>query len=199
VITGEDFELSVYGSISGSSQWKVYRYAVYENAEWEYAQYHWVQVNSYDKVIDSSGFKWGSAVGRSYTLNREPGTYKFTFVFLDYSAIHRGYGVAVDIEIKVKNRCPLINEINEYIQAQPDESFKNENGNHKIAFNNKLLVVDEFIFDCKYATAINKLKFDIRDKVEKWVVENVVQGELLEMIDALIRCLEERLAKDTCG
>lgn len=117
---------------------------------------------------------------------------------MDYSAIHQGYGVAVDVEVKVKNRCPLINEINEYIQAMPDESFKNENGNLKIAFNNKLLVVDEFISDCKYATAINKLKFDVRDKVEKWVEEINAEAELLELIDTLIKCLEERLVEDSC-
>jgi hypothetical protein len=194
IYEGEDFFLSVEGELLQVTSWGLYRYAVLENAEWYYDSNHNVIVTSYDAMIDYVKYSWGSTLSKSYALNKEEGTYQYTLVFSDYRYIHRAYGVAVDIEFDVKKKCVPPEEIDRYIQSLPDIAFKNDNGNLKKAFHEKIKVVYDQMHEERYQNSIDKLEHDILDKIHKWITDEDAREELVEMVETLIECLERLIA-----
>lgn len=189
----EDFEIKIKATITSSFRWKVYIYGVYENADWHYDSNHHVVISSYDRVIEKSGFKWGSGITKTYTLNREEGEYTYTFLFIDASAIHRAYGLAVDIDVIVKPRVPTTGDIDDYIQSLPDDSFKNDNGNLKKALHNKLKALQHQIEVEDYESAVGKLPSDIMDMIDKWITDDDAKKELIEMSELLLKWIEDQL------
>ncbi|UCF09155.1 MAG: PQQ-like beta-propeller repeat protein [Thermoplasmata archaeon] len=96
----------------------------------------------------------------------------------------------------------LLDEIIEYILNLEDECFKNNADNRKNALVNKLEEVREMILSGDYEGAINKLKNDIRAKMDgqvdgdsnnDWIICQDAQEDLTEMIDRLVNYLESLL------
>jgi len=187
IIENEDFELTVTGSLSNASGSGLYTYAVYEDARWYYDSDHRVVITDYENIIDAGGYSWGFSFSKTYIQNREFGEYQFTFIFNDMRRIHDYYGVAVELRIKVIDPFRDLCDIGGYIQSLPDSIFKNNNGNLKIALANKFCVAGKMLGDEKYHPALQKLNYDIRDKIEKWVTDSPIQEHLLKVIDTLNR------------
>jgi hypothetical protein len=187
IFSDEDFEIGVNGELVGDSAWGLYRYALYENAQWYYDSNHRAIITSYDKIIEISGYNWGFTFSKTYIQNKTAGDYSYTFIFNDMRQIHNYYSVVVDLEITVQRTYSTPCDIGRYIQTLPDEDFKNDNENLKIALKNKLCVVGKMLAEEFYFAAKQKLEHDIRDKIDKWVEREDTRIELLDMIDRLLR------------
>jgi hypothetical protein len=92
----------------------------------------------------------------------------------------------------------LLDKIIEYILDLPDECFKNNADQRKNALVNKLEEVRQMMLDGDYQGAIDKLKNDIRPKMDgegknDWIICEEAQNDLTEMIDELIEYLESKL------
>lgn len=98
-----------------------------------------------------------------------------------------------NLEIYYKHIVFSTDDIDDYIQALPDDCFKN--ANNKNTLSNKLSVVQNLIDDGKYQQAINKLENDILPKVDgvgsnDWVTCPDAQDDLVAMMHSLIEYLE---------
>jgi hypothetical protein len=99
VPAAESFEVVVEGYIDGASSWDTSAYQFLQNASWSYDGQH--KVNAVGNVLDAKGFNWGGTFGKTYKLTREPGTYRYTFIFGSRSGQHGYYDVAVDAQVTV--------------------------------------------------------------------------------------------------
>lgn len=96
---GEPFEITVEGYIEGAGAWDTSAYKLLENATWSYSDTH-MAIASGD-VLDVKGLNWGGSFSKTYQFSREPGVYRFTFLFGSRSHQHGYYDVAVDAEVTV--------------------------------------------------------------------------------------------------
>ena len=109
-------------------------------------------------------------------------------------------GIGTDTgEVTVISPGEAISIINQYIQDLPGDAFKNNAGQRKIAFSNKLAEVLEMINAGDYQAAIIKLQNDIRAKADgyvdgnpknDWIRVSAAQQEICLMVDDLIAYLE---------
>jgi parallel beta-helix repeat protein len=92
--------------------------------------------------------------------------------------------------------------IDEYIQGLPDDAFKNNPGQRKKAFSNKLGAVIKLIEEEEYQEAKDKLQHDIRAKADghvdgdlknDWITDETAQQDICGMIDEVIEYLETLL------
>lgn len=184
-VAGEDFELEIEGTFTGTGSVPVFAYALYEDAEWSYDAKHRVVVSS-GTLLDGSTFNWGTGLEKEYTLNRTAGVYKFTFIWGDRRVFHNFYDVAVDLYVEVQDPCPPTpDDIIDYIEDQDDDCF----GPIKKALINKLRAVGKQIDEGAYHGAAQKLGEDVLYKIEKWVKCPNVRAELEAMVLALITYL----------
>jgi len=93
-----DFDVNVGGAISAGSAFDVYAYTVYENAVWSYNENHMVEISS-GNLVDGRGFNFGARHNASYTFNKPPGIYTYTYVFGLRKMGHNYFDVAVDITV----------------------------------------------------------------------------------------------------
>lgn len=89
--------------------------------------------------------------------------------------------------------------INDYIQALPEECFKNNAASRKDTFANKMAVISKMIDADKTDAALSKLLNDIRAKMsgdsdgkpqDDWITDPTAQKDLCMMIDDLMAFLE---------
>jgi hypothetical protein len=95
-----DFDVNVGGAISAGSAFDVYAYAVYENAVWSYNQNHMIEISS-GNLVEGRGFNLGAAHAGTYTFNKPPGVYTYTYVFGFRKMGHNYFDIAVDVTVIV--------------------------------------------------------------------------------------------------
>lgn len=80
------------------------------------------------------------------------------------------------------------------VDSIPNHGFINNPEQRRNALHNKINAVEKMIEEGNYKGAINKLEFDIKDKLEKWLVdgyqkenlEQLLKVEVIELIQAII-------------
>jgi len=97
--------------------------------------------------------------------------------------------------IKINPNTKLLHD---GVDSIPDHGFINNPEQHRNALHNKIEAVEKMIEQDNLKGAVNKLKFDIKDKLEKWLVddyqkENPEQLSKVEVIE-LIRAVIDRLS-----
>lgn len=92
-----------------------------------------------------------------------------------------------------------IKNLNDYIQSLPDSAFKNNPKQRKNALKNKIEEVFTKIESQEYQDAINKLRNDIRAKVDgnekakNWIISQDAQEQICDVVDSLISFLRSLL------
>jgi hypothetical protein len=113
-----------------------------------------------------------------------------------------GYVVGGIDNFELEAGVPTTDDIDDYIQNIPNDCFKNNPGNRKNTFHEKLDEVQTLIDNGEYQEAINQLQNDIRAKADgsqggnpnnDWITCEDAQAELCAMIDALIAYLQTLL------
>ena len=109
-------------------------------------------------------------------------------------------GIGTDSrDVTVISPGEAISIINQYIQDLPVNAFKNNAGQRKNAFSNKLGEVLDLLNAGDYLAAIVKLQNDIRSKADgsvdgnpknDWIKVPAAQQEICSMADDLIAYLE---------
>ena len=97
--------------------------------------------------------------------------------------------------IKINPNTKLLHD---GVDSIPDHGFINNPEQCRNALHNKIEAVEKMIEQDNLKGAVNKLKFDIKDKLEKWLVddyqkENPEQLSKVEVIE-LIRAVIDRLS-----
>jgi PKD repeat protein len=140
------------------------------------------------------------ATGTTITTHTysEPGTCNVTLTVTDDDG-----GVSiVTTTVTVVRAEEGVGAIDDYIQNSADDAFKNNPGQRRNAFSEKLAEATELIDAADYQDAIDMLQHDIRAKVDgsvdgnpknDWITDPEVQQEICAMIDDLIAFLETLL------
>jgi hypothetical protein len=125
----------------------------------------------------------------------EPGTYEVNFEIEDDDGGVGSDTTTVNV-ISAGKACAMIND---YIRDLTSDSFKNNADQRKKAFSNKIRVASRMIEEGDYQSAIDKLKNDIRAKMDgyvdgksnnDWIEDSPMQVDICMMIDDLIAYLE---------
>jgi hypothetical protein len=128
----------------------------------------------------------------------EPGTYTITLAVMDDD---EGVGTNT-LVVTVMTGEEATTVVKNNIQIYPDEAFKNNPGQKKKTFSNKLDAVIKQIFEGNYQEAIDKLRNDIGAKADgalggnpnnDWITDPEAQDDLWTMIGDLIDYLETLL------
>jgi Tol biopolymer transport system component len=96
---------------------------------------------------------------------------------------------------------PNIKLLHDAIDLIPNSGFKINAIQRRNALHNKIDEVEMKILDRDYADAINKLNNDIRDKFEKWLLDDylketplqISKTEIIELVDEIINRLSKEL------
>ncbi len=124
-----------------------------------------------------------------------PGTYEAVLDVLDDDG---GIGSAAT-SVKVMTAKEAVDFIDDYIQALPESFFKQPSDNRKATLSDKLDAVRQILDGETAAATANKLRNDLRAKMDgslgenpnnDWILEAEAQGDLCLMIDELIKYLE---------
>jgi len=85
-----------------------------------------------------------------------------------------------------------LEDLLEEISHLPDDAFKNSKAakGHRTALCNKVEAVINQVEAGAYKGAINKLEHDIKDKIEKWIVEDEAE-DLIDGVEDIIDTLQE--------
>lgn len=107
-------------------------------------------------------------------------------------------------EIKIQYKDEVLTEFNPSIKLLhdavyliPDYGFVNNPEQRRKALHNKIDAAEKMINQGNFKGAVNNLKFDIKDKFEKWLIddyqkEDILQlskVEVIELIDEIIHRL----------
>lgn len=190
---GTDFEITITASCN-----RTYWYSLREDAQWNYVDEtsHLLEFTD-GGTIHELDWHYRQPYVKTFTFNLPEGTYHFTFYVEAYGAHHAKPGVAVDFDVVVESACDLsVAGIDEYIQALPTTTFKNNKKSRKNTLGSKLGVVQAMIDDGRCDEARDKLVNDIRGKVDgvgknDWITDPIAREEILAMIDTLVECLSE--------
>lgn len=130
--------------------------------------------------------------GHTYTA---PGTFE---TILDVIDDDGGMG-SVTASVKVMTAQEAVGFIDAYIRALPGSFFRQPGANRKSTLSNKLDALKHILDGENTQAAINKLRDDLRDKMDgsvggnpnnDWILDAEAQGQLCLMIDELIKYLE---------
>ncbi len=124
-----------------------------------------------------------------------PGTYTVTVTITDDD----GSSVSLTIQVTVNTANDALFDINQLIQALPDNAFKNNPTQRKNAFNNMFRAIAKMLDNKVYRCALEDLRHNIRGKMDgqvdgkpqnDWIINPEAQQELCMKIDDLIEYLE---------
>jgi hypothetical protein len=96
---------------------------------------------------------------------------------------------------------PNIKLLHDAIDSIPSSGFLKNADQRRNALHNKISEVEQKILERYYVDAINKLKNDIRDKFEKWLLDDyqketplqISKTEIIELVDEIISRLSKEL------
>lgn len=92
---------------------------------------------------------------------------------------------------------PNIKLLHDAVDSIPDHGFANNAEERRNVLHNKIEAVEEMIEQGNLKGAVNKLEFDIKDKLEKWLIDDcevedprqLTKKEVIELINAIIERL----------
>ncbi|MEM2179001.1 MAG: CARDB domain-containing protein [Candidatus Methanomethylicaceae archaeon] len=112
--------------------------------------------------------------------------------------------------IKIQYNNITIFEINPYIKLLhdaidciPENAFVKDGIGRRKALHNKINEIEEKIMKNLIIDARNKLKFDLRDKLQKWLIDNyeitdplqLSKNEILDLVDEIINRLNIKISQ----
>lgn len=192
---GETFTLEVAGENLIGSDFSVFSYAVYRDADWSYSAAHMVEVAS-GETLDASGFEWGYLFDAAYEIEADGGEHTYTFVLGYRDGAHDWYDLAVELTV---GGCSLDTAaMLELLDSIDDADLRSPGSVHRNALELKLDGAQTVIDAGAYRLALDTLADDVRPRLTgadepPWITDEGARLELLALLNELTVCLHDSL------
>ena len=200
VVAGEVFELEVYGELVGGSDFSVFSFGLYRDADWSYDASHMVTVDS-GEALDVSGFEWGYLFEAVYELEADEDAHTYTFVLGYRDGAHDWYDLAVDLEVGPAACALSVDGISAALDALDDSALLPPAEGRRHVLEIQIAAVSLLIDAGEYQRALLGVNSGLRRHVvglfgPSWILVGDGRAALNAELDALSACLASELSGD---
>ena len=199
VEAGETFELAIDGELVGGSDFSVFSFGLYRDADWSYDASHMVTVDS-GEALDVSGFEWGYLFEAVYELEADEDAHTYTFVLGYRDGAHDWYDLAVDLEVGPVSACVLSADgLSAALDALDDSALLPPTGGRRQVLEIQIAAVAGLIDAGEYERALLGVNGGLRRHIvglfgPSWILDGDGRAALNAELDALSACLAAELS-----